>query len=419
MQLQMKFWSSCCIEWPWPIEINQRLNLHHCLLLKDMSTSAFITIASSAATDAHQAVEEIRQTLCQQKHAFILFFCATSYDLAHLASDIRTAFPGTLVIGCTTAGEIGPSGYVSNTLIAAGFAASAFRAVSAGFLNVQQCSADDCTERLRQLEQTLQSGLNNRPSEHRFALHFIDGMSQSEEMTAHWMQRALGDWPLVGGSAGDDLRFQKPQVFFEGAFHTSAAVLVLVETACPIHVFKTQHFVPGEKPMVVTAAEPETRTVKEINGLPAHEAYSHAIGVPVSALNAALFAEYPVMVKLDGVDYVRSIRSVNADGSLAFYCAIERGLVLRIGRSLKMLENLQSTLANIQTAIGTPMLTLAFDCIFRRIEIQSQGIMPQMNTMIAPMHMFGFSTFGEQWMGVHINQSLTGLAIGFPQGAVV
>ncbi len=127
----------------------------------------------------------------------------------------------------------------------------------------------------------------------RCALLLIDGLSMREERVAHAVQGALGHIPLVGGSAGDDLRFHATSVYYDGRFHAESAVVTLLATDAPMTVFKTQHFTAGAERLVVTAAESDRRIVNELNGQPATEAYAELLGVDPSKLTPDLLAASP------------------------------------------------------------------------------------------------------------------------------
>ena len=72
------------------------------------------------------------------------------------------------------------------------------------------------------------------------------------------------------------------------------------------------------------------------------------VGVDVHQLNPRCFATSPVVVMIDGTDYVRSIQKVNADGSLTLSCAIEEGLVFRAAHGVDLLNNLAMTFDKIR-----------------------------------------------------------------------
>jgi hypothetical protein len=245
-----------------------------------------------------------------------------------------------------------------------------------------------------------------------FGLMLIDGLSVREEPVAHALQQALGNIPLIGGSAGDSEKFKKSYVYCAGQFHVDSVVLALLATDLPFVPFKTQHFIASDLRMVVTQAEAGTRVVREINGLPAAAEYARMVGVDPGDLDSTLFAASPVVVKIGGTDYVRSIQAANGDGSLTFYCAIEEGLVLRLAHAVDMIASLKQNMESIRNTIGTPQVIIACDCILRSLEFAHSGIKEQVAEIYQRNHVTGFNSYGEQYLGIHVNQTLTGIAIG-------
>lgn len=366
--------------------------------------------AQSCAVDAVEAVREFHAAVAQPDMAAVIFFCSSHYDLPALAAEMRACFPGVTVLGCTTAGEIGPAGYRDHSLSGASFAGAHF-SMQAGLLaGLADFDLDAGRRFAYALYDALEAGDGGRRNG--FALMLVDGLSVREELVARAFQDGIGNLPLVGGSAGDDLRFGRTQVYFDGAFHEDAAILLVAHTACPVHVFKTQHFQCLDERLVVTAADAGRRTVTEINGLPAAGEYARIAGVRVEDLRPDTFAAAPVVVVINGSDYVRSIRSVNPDGSLTFYCAIEEGLVFRVARATDLVANLGQTFSGIRDALGEPQLVLGFDCVLRNLEMGQRGLKSAVDEAYRREHCVGFCTYGEQFWGVHVNQTLTGLAIG-------
>lgn len=244
-----------------------------------------------------------------------------------------------------------------------------------------------------------------------FALLLIDGLSAREEPVVCAVHEALGRIQLVGGSAGDDLQLERTQVYCDGHFVPDRAALALLTTPLPFRCFKIQHFVPTDTRLVVTAADVTRRLVTELNGRPAAEEYSRAIGVPVGELTRDHFAESPVLVRIGDEGYVRSIQQAHADGSLSFFCAIDEGLVLRLARGEDLVANMRASLAEL----GQPELVIGFDCFLRKYEIDRAQCAGQLTELLQRNHMIGFNTYGEQFCGVHVTQTLTGVAIGVPR----
>lgn len=368
--------------------------------------------AQSRAIEARQAVREFHAAVAQPDIALVIFFCSDEYDLTVLADEMRQLFGGIQVVGCTTAGEIGPAGYLEHSIAGASFPARDFEAVSGRIDRLQQFRIGTGLAFTQELLQRLKGLAPQADPDNSFALVLIDGLSVREEPVTRALQSALGRLPLFGGSAGDGLNFGQTQVYFDGDFHADSAVLVLVTTPLPFRIFKTQHFVPTEQRLVVTAADAEQRIVSEIDGWPAAEAYARLVGTDVKNLDPRRFAASPVVVLIDGANYVRSIQKANPDGSLTFFCAIEEGVVLRVGHGADLVENLEHAFAGIRAAIGMPQLVLGCDCVLRKLEIAQDGLVDRVDAVCRDNNFVGFNSYGEQYRGVHVNQTLTGIAIG-------
>ncbi|RJF86852.1 FIST domain containing protein [Oleomonas cavernae] len=377
-----------------------------------MKEPAIIRRAQSCARDAREAVREFHAAVARPDTALVVFFCSSDYDLEALAEEMRHLFDGIQVVGCTTAGEIGPAGCRDHSLSGMSFPAESFDIVCGQLEQLQQFDIAKGQAFAEALLERLKSQAPQADADNSFALLLIDGSSVREEPVTRSLQSALGHLPLVGGSAGDGLNFGKTYVYFGGRFQTDNAALVLITTPLPFKLFKTQHFVAMDDRLVVTQADSRLRVVNEINGLPAAEEYAHLLGVDARDLDPSRFAAWPVVVMIDGTNYVRSIQKANPDGSLTFFCAIEEGLVLRVARGQNLVNNLEQTFSQIRAEIGQPQLIFASDCILRKLEIAQNGLEDRVGQLFAQNNAVGFNTYGEQYHGVHVNQTLIGVAIG-------
>lgn len=368
--------------------------------------------AQSCATDARQATKEFHAAVSQPDMELVIFFCSSAYDLDVLAAEMSRLFAGIQVVGCTTAGEIGPSGYRTHSLSGASFSAGSCVAVSGQLDRLSQFDIARGHDFAQALLQRLEGRAPGAGPDNSFAFMLIDAMSLREEPVSHALQYALGRIPLFGGSAGDDLKFVRTPVYADGHFQSDSALLILISTSLPFKIFKTQHFVPTDERLVVTEADPVRRIVHEINGLPAAGEYARLVGVEAHELNAMRFAATPLVVRIDDTDYVRAIQKMNADGSLTFYCAIEEGLVLRAAHGVDLVNNLEQTFDKIRKEIGPPQLVLGCDCILRNLEISQNSLRDSVGEIYLRNNTIGFNCYGEQFRGVHVNQTLTGCAIG-------
>lgn len=344
--------------------------------------------------------------------ALVIFFCSPEFDHSALADEIKRLFGEALVVGCTTAGEIGPGGFREHSIVGASFSSAAFSAVVARLDSLEEFTTAVGMPLTFDLMHTLESCAPQANADNSFAFLMIDGMSGREEPVTHIIQTALGKLPLFGGSAGDGLNFGSTYIYVDGRFQSESAALVLVTTSLPFSVFKTQHFIATDRRAVVTDADARHRLVREIDGRPAVEAYADLIGAPVESLDPTRFAGSPMVVVIDGTNYVRSVRRANPDGSMNFFCAIEEGVVLRAARGVDLVENLAHTFADLRVEIGKPQLVIGCDCILRKLEIVQRGLVDRVNAILRENNAIGFNSYGEQFRGVHVNQTFTGIAIG-------
>jgi len=84
-----------------------------------------IRTAQSCAADPRDAVEEFYAGVAQPDMSLVVFFCSSAYDRDVLAVEMARRFADVHVIGCTTAGEIGPAGCLDGSISGASFSAGA------------------------------------------------------------------------------------------------------------------------------------------------------------------------------------------------------------------------------------------------------------------------------------------------------
>jgi hypothetical protein len=377
-----------------------------------MGAQQSIRIAQSCEADPREAVREFHAALTQPDPALVLFFCSNEYDRDVLAAEMRRRFSGVQVVGCTTAGEIGPAGCRDHSIAGVSLDRDVCTAVAGRMESLRRFTIAEGETFAQSLVRRLEDRDPAAEPKNSFAFLLVDGLSVREELVAHAFQEGLGEIPLIGGSAGDGLSFGSTYIYADGRFFTDGAVLVLATTPLPFTEFKTQHFVPTDERLVVTEADPARRVVKEINGLRADEEYARILGVPPSELGPALFATSPVVVLIEGAHYVRSIQKVNPDGSLTFFCAIEEGVVLRVASGVDLVANLERAFAHVRAQIGPPQLVLACDCILRKLAIAQNSLEDRVSEILRRNRAVGFNTYGEQFCGVHVNQTLTAIALG-------
>lgn len=374
--------------------------------------SARIRRSASDERDPDRLAEILFSDLNQPDLSIVFVFCSSDYDLPALEQAWRKHFADVPLVGCTTAGEISEHGYQDGTTVGISLAAPDFYAVCEPIPNLANFNIHQGHDVVRRTMHRLSLRVPNLRREDVFAMVLIDGLSVCEEAVVSSLHGVLGEIPLFGGSAADSLKFEKTAVLYDGSFHTGDAVLVLVSSAYPFRVFKTEHFVSTDEKMVVTGADPANRVVTEINAEPAAQEYARVVGLPYTELTPMIFASFPVVVRVGGMNFVRSIQKVNEDDSLTFFCAIDEGIVLTAAKGRDITEDLETLFADLKAELGEPQLIIGCDCILRKLELEQKSLKEQIGFIMARNNVVGFSTFGEQYQAMHVNQTFTGVAIG-------
>lgn len=372
-----------------------------------MNTSSPLQIrrGSSTATDERAAVAEIRRLIQQDQPRLVLFFCSAAYDLAKLATELQAAFGPIPTIGCTAIGHVGLDGFTNGGLTAISLAGD----ITAHPYAVNLAAAESA---VRGIADETKRMIEAQPDRHSFGLLLVDGLSVMEEQLASLLYRHLPPMPIVGGSASGHLSSNQTHVYVEDAFRTHAAVFTVFQTRLPFRTFRFAHFVPTGDALVVTRSDPDKRVVHELNGEPAAQVYARLVGVPVEQLDVPTFSLNPLVFEMGGEQYVRAILSANPDQSLTLYCVIENGMVLSLGRAVDPVATAQAAFQRVRDEIGEPALVIGCDCISRRLQFEGSGLLDTMGGIMRANRVFGFSTYGEQYDGLHMNQTFTGVAIG-------
>lgn len=363
----------------------------------------------SRADTAKEAVAELRANLPPASYAHLVLFFSPRYAPQDVADAVSDVFGETPFSGCTSSGEISPAGIHTGSIQIVAFERSMFRIVSTVIENADRSGMEDASQIARRLKSQF---VDQCEAANKFALLLTDGLSNNEETLVAAVNWALGDIQMVGGSAGDDLKFEATALIHNGRIVNNAAILILVETNVPFHAFKTQNFDPTPAKLVITAADAERRIVHEFNAEPAALEYANAIGLIPEDLGPFSFASHPLVVKVGSDYYCRSIRNMNPDGSLSFFCAIDIGLVLTVARPTDLVDATEATLSEVDKLLSGTQMILGFDCILRRLDAENRQMGSRIEQIYQRHKVVGFHTYGEQYNAMHLNQTLTGIAFG-------
>ncbi len=379
------------------------------------SEGSGIRRAHADAADLRRAAETLFDELQADRAAVVLLFVPPTLSRDAVADALQDRFARVPVVGCSTAGEIGPLGSGEQGIVGVSLPSKHFAVAIERIDGLADFAFADGAQIAARLVDVLETRGRKPAPDSTFTLLLVDGLSAREEDIAGAVAASLPGIPFCGGSAGDGQRYGSTGVLSGGQFTSDSAVVMLVHTDLPFRVFKSQHFTASERKLVVTAADWASRTVFELDGLPAARGYARAVGIPMDALGAGAYAAHPLIVKIGGETYVRSVQKRNDDDSLSFFCAVEEGVVMSVATHNDMVESVRDTFDEVRREVGQPEVVLGFDCLLRRIEAGQIHATDAMDQLYRKFNVIGFGSYGEQFHGMHVNQTLTGVAIGAPR----
>lgn len=354
----------------------------------------------------------LRKCLGDGDWAHLFVFSANRHDLQVIARCAVAQFPHTSVTGCTTAGQIGWTGYAPDDVsIVIGLPARHFATETVVIDELDTLDPQSLIDRLVQARTALADQHSDKPNG--FGVMLVDGLSLREDALAAMVAPAMGSWPVFGGSSGDGTRFEETWLAHGDALSTGSALVTFVRTACETRVFSLNHLEPTGRRMIVTKADPERRIVKEINAEPAAREYARMVNKDPDQLDEFTFSANPVVVRLGDTHHVRAIQRVNESGELVFFAAIEEGMVLNVAEPLEIASHLDQELSKIKAG-REDVDIFACDCVLRRIEAEQTQATRDLSEIMARNRVVGFSTYGEQIGPLHVNHTMTGVMLVDP-----
>ncbi|TKC94616.1 FIST signal transduction protein [Polyangium fumosum] len=366
-----------------------------------------VRTAHATEIGAEDVARRMRAELSSVEPVVVLYFAGGPRDPRALAEAMQRAFPGAIVVGCTTAGEREGRAWRKGSVVAMALGAEIVRDAAVAVIEDLRGRAD-VKAALAPLEAHVGRPLARLDPTRHVGLLLVDGLSMAEDRL---MDRLgdLTDIPILGGSAGDDLTFASTWVAKDGTAYTNAAVLLLLEPAVPFRAIKTQSFRPLDRALCVTACDEAARVVYTFDGKPAAVRYAEVLGIPMNEL-AGHFQRHPLGLMVGDEPFVRSPQQLRGE-SVVFYCEVPEGTVLTVLEASDIVEDTRRALTAAREELGGASALVGFDCVLRTLEIEARGLLDPYGAIFEGIPTALFSTYGEQFVG-HVNQTATMLLFG-------
>jgi hypothetical protein len=323
--------------------------------------------AQDASVAGREAATAAVAALAGEVPALVIVFTTPRYNLPELIAAIRSVTRGARLIGATGSGEIIQGEYIG---MGAGVAVLALTAGGYRFGIGSASHIGDLDLAGREI--TRASRAEAGPSAHAAVVLLADALLGDLQQLVQGVYRVTGPKvAIVGGAAGDDLKFIATYVFHDDKIIEKGAVILWIASERPIKVVTRHGWQPIGVPMLVTRAE--GTFLLEINGRPAATAYEEQLGVEPGQLTPENFWGTSIyhpfgLLQADGTTIIRVARYRSAEGTLRI-----QGCVPPEGSAVQVMSGDADALLAVVPEVATTTLAgndeagvlLAFSCAAR------------------------------------------------------
>ncbi len=331
-----------------------------------------------------------------------MVFGSSWFDQPMLLKGVRSAVGEVPLAGGSTAGEIAPPGPISHSCVVLLVASNALLcSVGVG---------DDADQRPREAghKAAYAAVQGFRGSQRVGLLLFGDGLVTGYADVVRGLQEVLGTNALiVGGMAGDDLRFSETFQYANDRVISRGLVGVLLGGALAIGVGIEHGFAPISKPRRITRAR--ANVLFELDRLPAASVYEEYFGAePIERMRKDRLSRQAVAFPL-GIQHgsaqqwlLRNVVSFQPDGSLVCTGEMLEGswLQLMIGSRQLALEAAYTAAQQAIRSLNRVSCVLVFDSVVRRTLLGPRYAameLERIRSAIGPsVPLIGCYTYGEQ-----------------------
>ncbi len=337
-----------------------------------------------------------------------IVFCSSEYNYVEVIKGIKEITQNAPLIGCSSAGEFTEERVGKKSVCCALISSNDHKF----FLGCGKEFKGNEIEAVKQATGNFSRSVNDYP--YLSCLQLIDGLTGKGEEVTLAVSSVLGSLVrLIGGAAGDDLKFKETKVFMDNQINSNTIALCLIASKIPVGIGVKHGHTPLSPALNVTKSA--GCILYELNSEPAFEVWKkytrerakEQFDINVDKLSdfteiGSYLIKYEVGV-LTGIDYkIRIPFSANPDGSLNLVCPISEDTIIKIMESSKDAQiNSAREAARLAVASlrGAKIAgAIIFDCVCRALILKDEfyQVIEAIKEVIGKdVPLIGLETYGE------------------------
>jgi hypothetical protein len=363
-------------------------------------------VGVSTGPDAHAAAANACQDAIEhlgvQDPDLCIVFASSNYDQEKMLEGVRSVVNKSLVVGCSTAGEIASNGPVRESsvtiMVLKSDAIKFFGGVGENIAGGPRAAGKKAADEVKKAAQTELKAFMMLP----------DVLAGNGADIVRGVLDSLGEhFPVVGGAAGDDFKFKKTYQYLNDKVYSGSVIGLGLAGDFKFGIGVKHGWVPIGIPRIVTKSNGSV--IHELDHKPAIQVYDEYFGDEAKELRTETLAKlaitYPLGMKVQGSDemLIRDPLTVDEKGSITCAAEIPEGAEIQLmvgSREEAVKVAKEAAQKAVEQLDGTPpKAVIIFNCIARNklFGDRSGEEINAIKEAIGPdVPMIGFYTYGEQ-----------------------
>jgi len=359
------------------------------------------------------AIKELFKNCYNKEVKIFIYFVSSNYSFQEVTEELYKLIGNSCtLIGCTSSGEISTNkGITKGGISVVAFGDNSMEIETVVLEKITKVPLLYRQEIIKKLKKLSYKEMQNT-YDNLTGILLADGLSGAEEKVLSVFNSIFdGNLPLIGGSAGDDLKFKETLLAYNGKIFNDSAIFTMIKTKVKIKIYRENIFESQGIDILITKADEKNRKIIEIDNIPAKTRYAQLLGISKSSLDNYIL-QNPIGRKIGDSIYISSIASIENE-NLNMYAQVFENSRAEILKEKNPLETQKETIAKIQNDFKEIYGLFCINCILRSLEFEKKGILDELSKTLKNTSEYGgFVSYGEQYNKQHLNQTLTLLAMG-------